>query len=124
MSQQARELVCIVCPKGCRLRVEQDGQELKVTGNLCRRGEGYGRAEVTNPVRTLTSTVRIENSAYGRCPVKTAAPVPKDALACIMQELSGVTLKPPVLRGQAVLSDVCGTGVDIIATRDMPPAGQ
>ena len=52
------ELTCILCPKGCRLRVdENDGY--KVIGNACPRGADYGREEALDPKRTITSTVRI-----------------------------------------------------------------
>ena len=71
-----KELICIVCPKGCRLRVdENDGY--KVTGNTCPRGEEYGKMELTNPTRTITSTVAVRGAAHPRCPVKTTKPIPK-----------------------------------------------
>jgi CxxC motif-containing protein len=52
-----KEFVCINCPRGCMLTV--DTETLEVKGNSCPRGEAYGKAEVTNPVRTVTSTVKI-----------------------------------------------------------------
>ena len=113
-----KELVCIVCPRGCRLRVdEEDG--CAVTGNSCPRGAEYGKNEVSNPTRVLTSTVRIEGARYRRCPVKTRTAVPKGKLIEIMGLLNGVEVTAPVKTGQVVLPDAAGTGVDVVATKDM-----
>ena len=52
------EMICITCPKGCHLQVdENDG--FRVTGNGCPRGAEYGKNELLHPVRVLTSTVRL-----------------------------------------------------------------
>ncbi len=75
-----RELTCIGCPIGCALRVEVKGEEITVSGNTCPRGEKYARAEVTNPVRTLTSTVALEGGSIARVPVRTRGEVPKGKL--------------------------------------------
>lgn len=112
-----KELICIVCPKGCRLKVSGDGGQ--VAGNSCPRGEAYGRAEAVHPTRVLTTTVRVTGAAHPRCPVKTAAPIPKGLLTAAMAALDGVELASPVRTGQLVLADVCGTGVDVVATRDL-----
>ncbi len=111
-----RELVCIVCPRGCHMKVDD---EWNVTGNTCPRGAEYARAELTHPTRVLTSTVRLEGGRYPRCPVKTAAPVPKELLPRVMAALDEVTLRAPVHVGQTVLEDVCGTGVAVVATREL-----
>jgi len=113
-----KELVCIVCPKGCRLHVDIDN-DYKVTGNSCPRGAQYGRNEVMSPTRVLTSTVKISGAMYSRCPVKTEAPVPKGKLLEIMGLLNGVSLTAPVRAGQVVLADAAGTGVSVIATKDL-----
>ena len=113
-----KELICIVCPKGCRLRVDED-QGYAVTGQGCSRGEAYAKAELTHPTRVLTTTVRIEGAPHRRCPVRTDGPVPKDLLADLMAQLDGVTLRAPVTAGQPVLRHVCGTGCNVVVTRDM-----
>ncbi len=113
-----KELVCIVCPRGCRLRVDEENG-CAVTGNSCPRGAEYGKNEVSNPTRVLTSTVRIEGARYRRCPVKTRTAVPKGKLIEIMGLLNGVEVTAPVKTGQVVLPDAAGTGVDVVATKDM-----
>ena len=61
-----KELVCIVCPKGCRLHVDEEN-DYAVTGNGCPRGAVYGHNEIKNPTRVLTSTVRLDGGLYRRC---------------------------------------------------------
>lgn len=113
-----KELICIVCPQGCRLRVDES-KDYAVTGNRCPRGEAYGRTELENPVRTITSTVAVRGAMYPRCPVKTSAPIPKALIFEAMRTLDCLVLDAPVHLGQVVVRDVCGTGVDFVATREL-----
>lgn len=113
-----RELVCIVCPKGCRLRVDEEN-DFAVTGNSCPRGAQYGREECTNPTRVVTSTVAVSGGVHPRCPVKTSAPIPKSKMFDVMAALDGLVIPAPVALGQVIVPDVCGTGVDIVATRSV-----
>lgn len=110
------ELICITCPKGCHLTVDEE-HDYAVTGNACPRGAEYGRNELLHPVRVLTSTVRLTGGPIPRLPVKTAAPIPKGKLFELMRALDGVELTCPVKVGDVVLADACGTGVDVVATK-------
>lgn len=113
-----KDLICIVCPKGCHLQVDEDNG-YAVTGNSCPRGAEYGKTELLHPTRVLTSTVRVDGGLHRRLPVKTTAPIPKELLFQAMEALNGVTLTAPVTVGQVVLHDLLGTGVDVVATREM-----
>ena len=113
-----KKLICIVCPRGCRLEVDEENN-YEVTGNFCPRGAEYGKNEIINPVRVLTSTVKIENAAYRRCPVRTEKAVPKAKMFEIMQALSDITLKAPVETGAVALENAAGTGVNVIVTRTL-----
>ena len=113
-----KELVCIVCPKGCRLHVD-DENGYTVTGNSCPRGAEYGKNEIQNPTRVLTSTVRLSGGAYRRCPVKTEKAVPKGKLLDIMKELNHVEVASPVAIGQVVLTNAAGTGVNVVVTKSL-----
>ena len=113
-----KELICIVCPKGCHLKVDEENG-FAVTGNACPRGAEYGKLELTNPTRVVTSTVRCEGGAHPRCPVKTDRAVPKGKLFEVMQALESVILTAPVAVGQVVIEDVCGTGANVVATREL-----
>ncbi len=113
-----KELVCIVCPKGCRLKV-YDEENFRVEGNSCPRGEAYGKDELRNPTRVLTSTVRIKKGVHLRLPVKTEKAIPKEKLFDAMKQLDQVEVTAPVQLGQVIIEDICGTGVSVIASRSM-----
>jgi CxxC motif-containing protein len=110
------ELICINCPRGCHLKVDD---KLNVTGNFCPRGAAYGKQEVTNPTRTVTSTVRISGAELPLCPVKTKCPIPKGKMFEIMSSINATKIKAPIHIGDIVIPNVCGTGIDVVATRDM-----
>ena len=112
-----REMICIICPRGCRLTVDEETLEVK--GNSCPRGAEYGRNEVTSPTRTVTGSVRVEGGVHPMLAVRTNRPVPKDKMADIMKALHSAKAVSPVKRGEVIIKDVCGTGADIIASRDI-----
>lgn len=131
------EMICIRCPMGCHLKVDENNG-YSVTGNTCPRGSEYGFEEATAPTRTVTSTVRIlfartagntyrdlplvsyfdPDSGYieARLPVKTRKPVAKDKIADVMKEINCVTVYAPVRIGDLIVSDIASTGSDLIAT--------
>ena len=113
-----KELICIVCPRGCHLKVDEE-REIAVTGNACARGQEYGRMELQNPVRVLTSIVEIKGAQGRCCPVKTDKPIPKKEIFRAMEVLRGLTLQAPVMTGDVVYRDICGTGASWKATKDM-----
>lgn len=105
-----RELVCIICPRGCGLKVEmEDGIIQNVTGNTCPRGLKYAQDECCNPQRTVTSTVRCENGRM--ISVKTDRPIPKDKVFDCMKQINAVRVKLPVSIGEVILEDVFGSNV-------------
>lgn len=112
------DLICIVCPKGCRLTVDEQN-DYAVTGNTCIRGREYGQAELKNPVRVVTSTVKINSVLQNRCPVKTNGSVPKQLIFDVMDVLNGVTITAPVKVGDIVVENICGTGVDVTVTKNV-----
>lgn len=119
MGAEIRELTCINCPLGCQLTVtmHEDGQ-IEVAGNTCKRGETYGKKEVTNPTRIVTTAVPVVGSAEERMvSVKTASDVPKGKMFEVVAALSDVVAKAPIAIGDVVLADVAGTGVDVVATK-------
>ncbi len=111
-----REMVCIVCPKGCRLVVDDQGN---VTGNFCPRGAKYGHDEVTCPMRNLTSTVKIISKVIARLPVMTDGDIPKDKIFAVMEEINKVQVKAPIHLRDVIIENVLNTGVNIVATRSI-----
>lgn len=111
-----KELICIVCPKGCRLQIDET-KDYAVTGNNCEKGAEYGRNELIHPVRTVTSTVKINGALLPRCPVKTSKPIPKEKIFSAMRLLDEITLSSPIPAGAVVIKNILGTGSDFITTR-------
>lgn len=109
-----RELICIICPNGCRIEIGDSGE---IRGSRCERGREYARAELANPMRVLTSTVRITGGVHRRCPVKTDGPIPKELLMEAMGLLCSVDLQAPVECGQVVIEKILGMNVNLITTR-------
>lgn len=117
---EKRELICIGCPMGCPLTVELEGSEVtSVTGHTCKRGEVYARKEVLSPTRIVTSTVRVEGGRADMVSVKTREDIPKGKIFDCVRALKGVTVQAPVHIGDVIVPDVAGTGVDIVATRQV-----
>lgn len=117
---EIKKLTCINCPVGCSLKVELDGENvICVSGNTCRRGEIYARKEVTNPTRIVTSTVKVVNGTSGTVSVKTKEDIPKEKIFACVQALRGIEVQAPVHIGDVILENVTGTGVDIVATRNV-----
>lgn len=105
-----RELICIICPRGCALKVEMEEGKIKsVTGNSCQRGVKYAEDECCNPVRTVTSTVRCDDGRM--IAVKTDRPIPKDKVFECMKIINGARVNLPVSIGDVVVDDVFGSKV-------------
>ena len=114
-----KELICINCPLGCHLSVDdKDVSNIKVTGNTCPRGVTYAVSEVTEPKRMVTSSVPVTGSKVKRVSVKTSQPIPKDKIFDCLAQLKTVTATAPVKIGDVLLANVCGSGADIVATRN------
>lgn len=114
------EMVCIMCPLGCRLVVTlEDNGELLVSGNKCPRGIEYGRQEMTEPLRILTSSVLVKNGDVPLVSVKTSKPVPRRLLNDIMEILRKTVVEAPVKSGDVLIENILDTGADIIATRNV-----
>ena len=114
-----QNLTCIGCPLGCSISVSlsNNGEVSKITGNTCKKGEEYARKEVTNPSRVVTSIVKINNGDVNMVSVKTAEDIPKGKIFDCMEALKKVTVTAPVQIGEVIIKNVCGTGVDVIATK-------
>lgn len=114
-----REMTCIGCPMGCALKAEDRGDEILVSGNQCKRGEKYARSEIRNPVRSVTSTVRILGGTIPRLSVRTDRDVPKDKIFACMEEIRKYTAQAPVRIGDVLIENCAGTGVSIVATKNI-----
>jgi len=115
-----RTLTCIGCPLGCTLNVSlEDGRVVSVIGNTCKKGDDYAHKECVHPARTVTGTVRISGGKLPVCSVKTAQEVPKEKIFEVAAAFARLETVAPVFIGDVLLHDVAGTGVDVIATRNV-----
>lgn len=115
-----KEMICICCPMGCRLQVDDSNKEdIKVTGNTCPRGAKYAKDEVICPKRVVTSIVNVEGGEINMVSVKTGEAIPKDKMFDALKLLDGIKVKAPVEIGQVIVKDVLGLGVDFVATKNV-----
>lgn len=110
-------ITCISCPVGCRMTVvTEDGRFVSVSGNTCKRGAIYAQQECTAPQRMVTAVIPVQGASMPLS-VKTRTPIPKEKIGACMQALAEATVTAPIRAGDVVLPNVCGTGVDVIATK-------
>ncbi len=112
-----KEFTCIICPNGCKVTIADDGT---ISGNKCPRGLVYVKQESTNPIRTVTSTVKVIGCPSCRVvTVKTEQAIPKEKVFDVMKEINKASVSLPVKMHQIIISNVCGTGVNVIATKEI-----
>lgn len=115
-----KEIICTVCPTGCTIRVEgENGNITSIEGFSCPRGKAYAENEFISPVRILTSTAKVKGAKTPLVAVRSKTPIPKDKLFDCMAEIRKLEIAAPIKRGDVLIADVCGTGVDIIASGDV-----
>ncbi|MBO5410474.1 MAG: DUF1667 domain-containing protein [Clostridia bacterium] len=117
-----KNIICVACPMGCGITVDlsDSGEILSVTGNTCKRGDTYARTEISNPVRSLATTVRVEGGLYNVVPCKSSAALPKGKIFDCMEVINKTAVNAPVKLGDVLIADILGTGIDIIATNHCP----
>lgn len=111
-----KEFTCIICPRGCRLKVDD---EMNVTGNFCIRGKQYAISELTNPVRTITSSIRVNNREDLLVSVKTSGPIPKGKIFEVMKAIDKLSVAAPTKIGDVVAANILGLGADIVITKNI-----
>lgn len=108
------ETTCIVCPIGCNLKIEKVDNEIKVSGNLCPRGEAYGKSEITNPTRIVTCSIINKSKIYY---VKTTQPVPKNMIFEIIKEIKKIPVENKKFNiGEIVCKNILNTNSDVVVT--------
>lgn len=113
------ELVCIVCPNGCVLNVDNSDKELKVTGAKCKKGNQFAEEELVSPKRTVCTTMKTAFEELPVVSVRTESEIPKSLIMEMMKIVNSITIDKKVKRGTPVIKNILDTGVDIITTSDM-----
>ena len=114
-----KKLVCIVCPVGCRLTVTGTIDDMTVSGESCKKGIKYAHEEMTNPVRMVCTTAKITGGVHSVIPVKTDRAIADKYKLEVVKAVKDIELKSPVHVGDIIISDLFGTGVNLVAERDM-----
>lgn len=118
---EKRRLICISCPVGCELDVTLDeGKIIDVEGNSCKLGLDYAEQEIFDPRRMVASTVRVKNGFHPLVPVYTEKPIPKPKIFEVLAQLRDIELEAPIAVNDVVIENVLDTGINVIASRDMP----
>ena len=118
---ETSEIICVACPKGCALHIKHEGDDiLEIIGAGCRRGKEYAICELQDPRRMVASTVKVQGGLHPLVPVYTQDAFPKPLIPQLAQKLREVEIAAPVKLNQVVLENALDTGIDIIASRDMP----
>jgi len=117
--QEPMEIICVACPKGCRLEVRQAHGEILVSNAGCKRGKEYAVGEINDPRRMVASTVRVKNGLHPLVPVYTESPFPKGKIMDLLHEIRGVQIDTPVKIGQVIIKNALNTDINIIASRDL-----
>ena len=120
MDVEKRQFTCAVCPDGCEIDVElRDGEAVSMTGNKCAKGKEFVLQELEEPMRVLTTTVSIKGARWAMLPVRTDKAIAKRLLFSAVQELASLELQAPVRVSDVIVTNVAGTGANVIATRTM-----
>lgn len=115
-----REMVCIRCPKGCRMTVEYEGTKvIDVKGNSCSKGQAYAIDEISKPVRIVTSTIKVLEGELPVVPVKTSKPIRRHLIFDVMEKIYEAEVKAPVKEGQIILKNPAKCGADIVSTLEL-----
>jgi CxxC motif-containing protein len=119
LSSKPTEIICVACPKGCRLEIRKIDGEIIVANEGCKRGREYAISEITDPRRMVATTVNIDKGSHPLLPVYTASPFPKGRITELLAALRSVCVTAPVHVNQIILANALGTGIDVIASRDI-----
>lgn len=116
------EFDCIICPRGCLLKVElsSDGETIEtVEGFACERGEQYARTEIAHPMRTISSSVLVSGGDLPLVSVRLSHPVPKSRIPDVMREIAKLSVEAPCRIGDVLLNDILGLKSNLIVTKNI-----
>ena len=116
------QYLCIGCPLGCRLEVDEDttGDIVEIRGFSCRKGKTFAEREHTDPRRMITTTVGVEGGLWARLPVHATDEMPKNQMWDVIEALRTMSVAAPIAMGDVIVAGILGTDVDVVASRDMP----
>ncbi|MFW5998997.1 MAG: DUF1667 domain-containing protein [Halanaerobiaceae bacterium] len=115
-----KKIICVACPKGCRVKIQaENGEIVNISGYSCKKGKDYAREEFLNPTRILPTTVRVKGGKFPLVSIKTEKPIPVNLIMKAMKKTAEIEVKAPVKCGDIVIKDILGTGVNMVATKNI-----
>ena len=114
-----KNITCIACPRGCLLTVSGEAEDLIISGNECMKGTEYGRQEILEPLRMLTTTVRTTHPVYTRLPVRLSREVPLEQIPEFMKVINQVCVSRTCIPGDVMAVNLLESEVDLIATGEL-----
>lgn len=115
-----KEMICIGCPMGCYLGVDYIGTTIgDVCGNRCKVGLEYAEKEISNPERTLTTTVKVKHGHLPLVSVRTSKSIPKSRILDAMNLLAKIEVEAPIKIGEPIIQNIFNTGANIVATKNI-----
>ena len=115
-----KQIICTVCPRGCHMTVQGQGNVIeKVENYSCPRGLEYAKTEFTAPVRILTTLVKINGKDNELLPVRSNKPILQSKIFECMEVIKNTTTTAPISRYDVIIKNICNTGVDIVATKNV-----
>ncbi len=116
-----KKIICTNCPLGCKINlVYADADEVEIIeaqGNRCKRGLEFAKQEITDPLRVVVTSVRVEGGEIPMASVRSDKPVPLRIMEEIMGVIRQAKVSAPVRRGNIIIENVLNTGANIIITR-------
>jgi len=121
-----KDLVCIVCPNGCQVEVLVEEtpvlKVIEVRGCSCDKGVAWVEQEIVNPMRTIASSVVVEQGDFKLVSVRTDTSIPLDKIFEVMAVIKRKTVDAPVTINDILIENPAGVACNIIATRNVYPA--
>ena len=116
-----KKLICVICPNGCEVSAEIDeGAQMvvkEITGELCEKGPVWAEQELLNPMRTIASSISVDNGDYPLVSVRTDSAIPLKSILDVMKAIKSIKVKAPIRIGDVLIEGPAGTSCNIIATR-------
>jgi CxxC motif-containing protein len=114
-----KRIICTVCPQGCEITATFEGDKIvEFTGYGCPRGVEFARTEFTNPLRILSTSVKVEGGCYPLVSVRSDRGIPRSDLMDCMDIIRQVSVKVGTKRGSVVIEHILGSEANVITTAD------
>ncbi len=117
-AKRIEKIKCIRCPLGCTLKIKISEDGIEIEGNRCPRGVEFAMQELKDPMRILTTSVKVVGGKLPLVSVKTSGTVPRSKIHDLMGHIKKIKIRAPIKIGDVIEKNILGLGVDLVATRD------